>query len=151
MFNPRKVYEYEKTRDADGNEAYRLARINPYISISAGGGPSVFLSGGQVHSAGGKVIPEDQWPAWLPGEIEKLSPQGRIKVGFPSDGDLASLAKSDDPLIAELKRDLDEARRQITELRQGFSRVDPDKPPPTSESKAPNGADDAANPQGSAW
>lgn len=150
-FNPRKVYQYDKTRDADGNEVYRLSRINPYIAISANGGPRVFLCEGQVYSADRKVIPESEWPAWLPEHIDRLTPEGRAKVGFGRAEDIVPRSEPDDSRISELKRELDAAKSQIAELRQGFAKVERPTPLETPATKAPNGADGADSHQGSAW
>jgi hypothetical protein len=60
-----------------------LVRTTPYTRVSRDRGPPLFLQRGQVYSEGGnKPIPEEEWPAWLPDEIRRLTPAAQEEVGF---------------------------------------------------------------------
>jgi hypothetical protein len=60
-----------------------LVRTTPYTRISHEREPPVFLQRGLVYPDGGqKPIPEEEWPGWLIGEIQRLTPAAQEEAGF---------------------------------------------------------------------
>jgi hypothetical protein len=76
-----------------------LTRVQPYIRIHEGTDPPMFLQAGNVYSEGGGLVHEQNWPAWLPGMIERLSPGAKEETGFQ---DFVQI--SNKPLAAPMKK-----------------------------------------------
>jgi hypothetical protein len=71
------VHQYQRL---PGTLEVRLVRTNPYVRITNGGEPPLFVQGGVIYSEGGDVITDP--PAWWAAEVLKLSPTVRAEVGL---------------------------------------------------------------------
>lgn len=120
----KKVHEFAKRVDSEGNATYRLVRTNPYISLARGDGVEVLLANGRVHDAAGNPLPADSVPSWIEDEVGKMTPDARLSIGFAREGDQASAEAPSDIVIADLERQLRAANEKITqtaqELEQGY-------------------------------
>lgn len=74
------VHQYTRI---PGTLEVRLVKTSPYVRITHAGEPPVFIQGGQAYSEGGQRM--DPMPAWLAGEVDKLSPTVRAEVGLEVD------------------------------------------------------------------
>jgi hypothetical protein len=74
-----KVHVTEKVPNTDQS---RVTRVNHYVRLYADNGPPCYLQNGEVYSEGGPLIDPPDYPTWLWGEINKLSPQALESVHF---------------------------------------------------------------------
>lgn len=72
-----RVHEYQRV---PGTQDMRLIRTQPYVRITHGGDPPIFIQGGQFYYQGGTPVPA--LPEWLPDEIAHLSETVRAEVGL---------------------------------------------------------------------
>lgn len=60
-----------------------LVRIQPYIRVSEGRNPPLFLQSGQVFTEGdGGVVHPEEYPPWLIDAIRRLKKHALAEVGF---------------------------------------------------------------------
>lgn len=73
-----KVHHFEKI---PGSQNSRLTQVTPYLRLSRGQEPPVYVQGGQVWSEGG-ADPLEQLPDWFGEEVAKASPAALKEVGW---------------------------------------------------------------------
>lgn len=76
--NLNKVHHYERVPGTQLE--VRLIRTDPYVRVCAGGGPPLFIQGGQVYAEGGPTV--DQFPEWFEGEVAKIAAPVLASVGW---------------------------------------------------------------------
>lgn len=57
-----------------------IKKINPYLRLTKGDGPPVFLQGGRFYYESGEEVTDP--PDWLDGELKKLNPEALKQVGM---------------------------------------------------------------------
>ena len=77
----RGVHKYERIPGTAGEA--RLTGLNPYVRITRGDHPPIYVQGGQVYGEGGGPI--EPLPDWFPAEMARLSPKVRAEVGWRDD------------------------------------------------------------------
>jgi hypothetical protein len=84
-----------ETRKIPGTTQQRLVRVLPYSRFNMQGEPPFFVQGGKFFSDEGKhPIKEEDIPEWVKGQIERMSPEGRLKLGLASPEDIKTLKKA---------------------------------------------------------
>lgn len=76
-------FDYTVHRPVKGGDEHQVT-VNPYIQITGQDG-SFLLRDGLFWSADGEVIPEDAIPDWVLDEVDRMTPAGRLSVGFPAE------------------------------------------------------------------
>lgn len=61
----------------------RLVKTNHYARLSQGGDPPVYVQNGHLYWENGLEVEDDNRPAWLDQELNKLTPEYRKVVGLP--------------------------------------------------------------------
>ena len=58
-------------------------RETPYVRLRNGEEPPIMIQGGQYFDGGGRLVGEDDVPAWVKDEVRKMTPDVREEVGLP--------------------------------------------------------------------
>lgn len=72
-----RVHEYTKV---SGSQAVRLTKVTPYIRLSSGQGPPIFIQNGKLWSEGGPPIKDI--PDWFYDELAKISKTALAAVNY---------------------------------------------------------------------
>jgi hypothetical protein len=81
-FSLDRVHERESHLDPQtGEQRLRVTKINPYMLLSVGGHPNIFLQSGQAWYEGGQNL-DPPYPDWLLTEIARCTPRALREVGW---------------------------------------------------------------------
>lgn len=77
-----KVHEREVRLDPQtGEQRLRVTKVNPYLLLSIGGQPNIFLQSGCAWYEGGERL-EPPYPDWLLEQIARCTPHALREVGW---------------------------------------------------------------------